>query len=375
MKLFLFALLVAHGIAHLVGFVVPWRLLASADMPYKTTILAGRIDVGANGIRLVGVLWLLVGAMTMGAAIAWRLDWPDPMALTAAALLLSLPLCIVEWPLTKIGLAVDVVLLVALPVIAQDAWNQQSVLAMKQLDVGGLESVGPFAPRLDDLPAPVARYFRHVLPRGVRNIASVELTQTGEMLVGNAWRPLRARQRYITNPPGFVWDARITMAPLIAVNVRDMYARGSGSMRAKALGIAPIVNQAGAAELDAGALHRYFAEAVWFPTALLPGPQLTWSPLDDRRALATLHDRHTKVTLEFRFNDADDVAEVFARDRFAEHDGRYEPRPWLVRCRNHQAFEGIRVPVDCEVEWQLERGPVAYWRGRVSSLRYTFSED
>ena len=81
------------------------------------------------------------------------------------------------------------------------------------------------------------------------------------------------------------------------------------------------------------------------------------------------------MTLEFRFNDADDVAEVFARDRFAEHDGRYEPRPWLVRCRNYQAFEGIRVPVDCEVEWQLERGPLAYWRGRVSSLRYTFSEN
>ena len=126
MKLFLFALLVAHGIAHLVGFVVPWRLLVSAEMPYKTTILAGRMDVGANGIRFVGVLWLLVGAMTIGAGIAWPLNWPDPIVLTAAALLLSLLLCIVEWPLTKIGLAVNVVLLVALPVIAQDAWNRQS---------------------------------------------------------------------------------------------------------------------------------------------------------------------------------------------------------------------------------------------------------
>ena len=249
---------------------------------------------------------------------------------------------------------------------------------MKQLDDGKPASGGSFIPRiprLDDLPSPVARYFRHVLPRGVHNIASVELTQTGEMLVGNAWRPLQARQRYITDPPGFVWDARVTTAPLVVVNVRDMYARGSGSMRAKALAIVPIVNQAGAAELDAGALHRYFAEAVWFPTALLPGPQLTWSPLDDRRALATLQDGHTTVTLEFRFDDAGDVTEVFAHDRFSENGGRYEPRPWLVRCRNYQTFDGIRVPVDCEVEWQLERGPLAYWRGRVSSLRYTFREN
>jgi hypothetical protein len=99
-KLFLFALLVVHGIAHLVGFVVPWRLLVSADMPYKTTILAGRLDVGANGIRLVGVLWLLVGAMTIGAGMAWLVNWPDPIVLTAAAILFSLALCIVGGSLT-----------------------------------------------------------------------------------------------------------------------------------------------------------------------------------------------------------------------------------------------------------------------------------
>ena len=60
MRRFLFvAPLIAHGLVHLLGFVVNWQLASLAEMPYKTTLLAGALDVGATGIRAVGLLWLL----------------------------------------------------------------------------------------------------------------------------------------------------------------------------------------------------------------------------------------------------------------------------------------------------------------------------
>ena len=53
--------LIAHGVAHLVGFVTYWKIASFEEMPYKTTLLADRVDVGDVGIRIVGVLWLLIG--------------------------------------------------------------------------------------------------------------------------------------------------------------------------------------------------------------------------------------------------------------------------------------------------------------------------
>jgi hypothetical protein len=35
--------LIVHGLIHLIGFVVPWRLATMADMPYDTTVLGGRL--------------------------------------------------------------------------------------------------------------------------------------------------------------------------------------------------------------------------------------------------------------------------------------------------------------------------------------------
>jgi len=41
------AFLLAHGFAHLVGLAGAWQL--NAGVPHKTTLLAGRIDLGEDG--------------------------------------------------------------------------------------------------------------------------------------------------------------------------------------------------------------------------------------------------------------------------------------------------------------------------------------
>src|SRR3989304_1591381 len=63
------ALLLAHGLIHLIGFVVPWKIAAPEGFSYKTTILAGRLDLGDGGIRFVGVLWLLATVVFVLAAV------------------------------------------------------------------------------------------------------------------------------------------------------------------------------------------------------------------------------------------------------------------------------------------------------------------
>lgn len=57
MRIGLALLMTLHGFAHLVGFMVPWQL-GPVGGSYKTTLLAGQLDIGNTGIRMVGVFWL-----------------------------------------------------------------------------------------------------------------------------------------------------------------------------------------------------------------------------------------------------------------------------------------------------------------------------
>lgn len=104
------ALLIAHGVAHIVGFVVPWRLVETPEVPYRTTVLAGMIDLGDAGIRAVGIIWLLtaLGFVLLGSAV---LAGFSVRAWMFALLVFSLVLCIAGWPDARIGVAVNVVLL------------------------------------------------------------------------------------------------------------------------------------------------------------------------------------------------------------------------------------------------------------------------
>jgi hypothetical protein len=114
MHLAISALFVVHGIAHLVGFAVPWRLVAREDAHYKTTIMNGKIDVGDAGIRAIGVLWLIaaLGFLVCAIAVATQLEWW--WWVTLGATLVSFDLTIIGWPESRIGVAVNALIVVLL---------------------------------------------------------------------------------------------------------------------------------------------------------------------------------------------------------------------------------------------------------------------
>jgi hypothetical protein len=111
MRFALASLLAAHGVAHVVGFVSSWKLATLTELPYRTTIFSGRVDVGDAGIRVVGALWLLVAIafLTAGVAVAAATDWAGRFML--ATVIASLLLCVKGLPDARIGVAVNVALL------------------------------------------------------------------------------------------------------------------------------------------------------------------------------------------------------------------------------------------------------------------------
>jgi hypothetical protein len=224
---------------------------------------------------------------------------------------------------------------------------------------------------LEDLPAPVRRYLNKAIPEGRPYVKAVHLRQVGEFRPGDTtapWKPLEAEQHFTVNPPGFVWDAKIDMAPLIQVRVIDMYKGGKGILRAKMFSTLTVADAQGHPKLDAGELMRYLAEAVWFPTALLPGQGIEWSPIDDHSAKATLEHEGTSASIVFYFNDRDEVERIHAEGRFREVEGDYEPTPWTGYWGNYQTRNGLLIPIEGRVEWNLPEGALTYWRAHLEEI-------
>jgi hypothetical protein len=255
-------------------------------------------------------------------------------------------------------------------------WNSEINRLVEQLQKNASSdemrpiSFGDF----DQLPAPVAKYFRLVLKDSQPRIRTTRVRHVGEFNMNSRWIPFRSEEYFSVHPPAFIWNAQMQVNPLMSVRVRDGYRDGQGLMVAKMYGLITVVNAAGTNELTAGALQRYLAESPWQPTALLPGENLKWTAMDDQKAMATLTDGATAVSLEFDFNETGEITGVFSPARFKERNGKYEPFPWRGSFSNYAEHSGMRIPMEGEVGWQMPEGLQPYWRGRVIGADYEFSE-
>jgi len=229
--------------------------------------------------------------------------------------------------------------------------------------------------RLDGLPEPVARYLRHVLRDGQRPVRVVRLSQVGQLrtdIEKDRWSPFEAGQVIAPQVNGFVWNARVSIGPLLQVRVRDAYVAGKGSGRVTLLSAITIASDSDRYEMNSGSLHRYLAEAVWYPTALVPSAALQWSAINRTKAMATLTDAGTTVSLEFWFNEAGEVTGIYSPGRWGRFDSEYLQTPWEGHFRSYQERGGMLVPAEGEVGWYSSGAWRSVWRGKIVEATYEF---
>ncbi len=266
------------------------------------------------------------------------------------------------WLWIAVGVAALFALFIAVVTVGAWRWRVASEDAVATLRVHEAGPSTPYAEReLVGLPPPVARYFRRVLHHGQPIITSARITWEGQFNMGRPgrdnWRPFTAVQEFVPGAPGFVWIARVRMLPGVPVYVRDSFIDGRGSMRGAVWGLIPVVSAEGTPMLASAALQRYLGEAAWLPTALLPRQGVTWTPIDDARALATISASGTTVLLEFRFDAEGRNVSVYAPDRFYDDgSGARVARPWEARNSQFGERSGVTVATESLVEWHLPSG-------------------
>lgn len=227
--------------------------------------------------------------------------------------------------------------------------------------------------KLNSLPAPVQKYFRMSLIDGQRFIRKVHIIQKGKLKLDPKsieWSYFTANQYISSLKPGFIWDSKIIVGNILNIKVIDSYINGKGKGSVLFLSALTIAEDKDKIELNSGALYRYLAEAVWHPTALLPEIGIQWTPIDEKRALATLTDKEITVSIEFTFNKKGEIVKIYTEDRYGLFEGKYTKYPWEGKFSNYVRKDGIMIPSKAEIGWHLPGGYWLFWKANIKELNY-----
>ena len=216
------------------------------------------------------------------------------------------------------------------------------------------------------LPSPVERY-RLLAVGDHPPVHTLELRHTGTFCTSPTAKPstIHGTQLFTADPPGFVWTARVGFAPGIWLDARDMLIAETGGMRVLLDATLPVVDARGP-EIDQGSALRLLAEMPWYPTALFDARYVTWSPIDETHARATLRLHALQVSGVFEFG-SDGLPLGMSAQRFM---GKGELLQWGGTYRNWRSVSGMQVPFEAKVTWQLPTGPFTYAHWLVESMTY-----
>lgn len=111
------AIVAVHGAIHLLGFFAYFPLTKIAELPYKTVLAGGRWEVGALGMKLYAILWLLatLGFLLSVAGLFAHQSWWRPMLV--GTMVLSTAIIALDWAPSFRGAIINVVILAVLAVV------------------------------------------------------------------------------------------------------------------------------------------------------------------------------------------------------------------------------------------------------------------
>ncbi len=216
-------------------------------------------------------------------------------------------------------------------------------------------------------PALIDEYLARSLPARAPFPRRVRTTQEGELWLKPDGRALRfeAIEEFAVDEVAFDWTAKVRVAPLVWIRVRDRYAAGKGSLDVQLAGLP--LSRAGGRDIAVGEAMRYLAELAWVPQAMGASPELEWHEIEESIVEVSTSVGDSRATVGLRFDPAGDLIAAFA-DR-PRPEGKESPlRHWVGLYHDFAEVGGIRIPTRAQVHWELPDGPFTYWRGTVTSL-------
>lgn len=338
------AVVLLHGLIHLLGFIAYFPLGEIAELPYKTTLLNGRWDVAESGMRLFSAFWLAAAAGLIASAIGLGLkqDWWLP--LLSISVLLSLILTILDWRNAWRGAVLDFVILIPLILAWGLRVQPQPFAAFTQ--ASRMETAVPLP---DDLPAPVARYYQAIMGSEVPVLETAVITGRGSVRFAGITFP--ARMRFTHNAgQGYRHYIEATLFGIPLMKVNERYLDGQARMD---LPVGVIENEP---KVDMAANLGLWGESIWLPSIFITDPRVRWEAIDEQsaRLIVPFDDGEEAFTAVF-----DPQTGLLASMEALRYKGASatEKTPWLLEPLAWDAYHGMFIPSRSQATWADEGTP------------------
>ncbi len=363
MRIAVAVLLLVHGLLHLLGFLKPWKLAALPQ-------LSGRaiVPLSESSFRIAGIAWLITAVVLVIAAVLRLVDREWWWIVAAPAIVISQSLIVLQWRDAWAGTLANVLLALVVAVGAATQWFHEANLEHARRLFAGTPAGEPRILRVEDiatLPPPVRRWLDVSGAIGRPRARTVRLLQRGGMRTapGQPYLPVVAKQYFRIDQPGFVWTVDVTMMRVVPVVGRDTYVDGHGRMFIKAGGLVAVADGTGPT-FDQGTALRFLGEIIWFPSAALAS-YITWEPIDDRRARATLAFKDVTTSAVFEFDERGRVAGLTAQRYY----GGKSLETWAIPVTEWKAIRGIEMPVRGGAVWKLASGDFDYYQWEIVDVQ------
>lgn len=332
-----------HGLIHLMGFLAYWPLAKIPELPYKTALLGGRLDLGAVGMRIYSLLWLFAALGFVIAAIVLVLGWPFWAPLMLVAVLFSLVLCILDWGAAFRGAWIDVAFLLVLGVIF-GLRVQPAPFATYNAPAAPVKTV-PFPA---GLPKPVERFYHLTYGDQAPVYHSAVVTGRGTVRFMGITFPARMRFTHaIGQGYRHYFEATFYGFPVFKVN--EHYLDGRSRL---ALPFGVVENDP---KVDSAANQGLWAETMMFPAAYLNDPRLHWEAVDD--TTARLHVPFGGEEQVFTVAFDAQTGSMTRVETMRYRDEKVGAIRWWGEMIQEESQDGQPAPTNIEVTWEDEGTP------------------
>ena len=360
MRIALIILIGIHGIIHLFGF-------------FKAFGISEFNAISQPISKTFGIFWFLAFlffAITVILFFAHSNYWWLSGLL---AVIISQVLIINYWSGAKFGTIVNLIILISL-IIAYSSFSFKNKIAKERKRL--FENSEPVSEKvitketISELPSVVQKWLISSGTIGKMPISNVHLVQELKLKMKpeqSEWNNGTAEQYFSVQPPAFNWNITTQMNSILKVAGRDKFENGNGEMTIKLFSLFPVANAKNHEKVNQATLQRYLAEIVWFPSASL-SQYITWEPLGENSAKATMEFNGAKGSGEFHFDENGNFKKFVAM-RYQDVNAE-EPTEWTVIATKIEERNGIKIPIECEASWELDSGKWTWLKLIITDIQY-----
>jgi hypothetical protein len=352
MKIFFTIIVVLHGFIHLLGFSkgYGWYDPKALTLPIN---------------KFWGSLWLISALLFLSYAFAFlQFESRITLKIGVVALILSQIIIIKFWPDAKYGTIANIIVFTVLLFgFARDYFSNMVDKEKQELISKTQKSDQSILNRKDinHLPIPVKKWLEYSgsLNRPIPAYATFKQSMRMKTKPEQSkWYSATAEQLTTVKPPAFNWNVKVDILPFVEMTGRDKFVEGKGEMLIKLNSFFTVVDAAGE-KIDEGALQRYLGEIVWVPAFAL-SPFIEWEAINDHSAKGTLSYKGTTGSGIFYFNNDGNFSKFVAM-RFKGNEPNTKRYEWIMRAKDYNTFDGIRIPTELEATWILDNKEEWTW--------------